>query len=255
LAVQLTGGASGSQSRSVTGTPNANRRESFTFDLSGIDPVGGTFTATVTATDAAGRSATATRQFLIPDQVPPRLANVAIIAGDGGLPPAAASLWTRWFVDFSEPKSPAMLDAANYRLSNADGQEFPVLVSAAGLPAERVRLTPANPLQPGIEYTLRLLPGLTDAAGNILAANDGSPMPDGGFAFSLRAAAITSVKPESGFRIVPGQSLPVEVLFENGIGANTWQFALNDAPFVTAATIPGHRRHRPAFLRPPAGRA
>ncbi len=238
LAVSLSGAATAAQTRTVAGPPNAPQRQVFAFDLTAMQATGGVLTAVVTATDAAGFVATASRQFTVPDLVPPRLDFVRIVSGDGGLPGAGA-LWTRWLVGFSEGKSPAMLDAANYRLTDSSGASVPLAATGASLPAEHLLLTPASVLEPGEAYTLTLLPGLADAAGNQLAASDGSTMPAGGFAFPLRTAAVTLVAPLAATKIVPGQTLTAAVQAEEGIGVGLWQFALNDGAFVSATAVAG----------------
>ena len=218
--------------RNVTGTPNTNSRETFAFDLSALEPVGGNFTATVVATDAAGFAATNTRTFRIPDLTPPRLSSVNPTNASTN-----ASLWTDWIVGYGEVLSAAMTNATNYTLTDSVGA--PVAFGVASNNTTSVRVRPDLPLAPGQTYTLKLLPGLTDAAGNTLADVAGNALPVGGFPVSLTTAAITNLLPAAGTKVVPGQTVAARVGFESGIGANQHRFAINDNTFVTASAVSG----------------
>jgi hypothetical protein len=229
------GGVSGTQSRTVTGLANVNSRESFTFDLSAMEPVGGTFTATVTATDAAGRSSSASRTFVIPDLTPPRLTGVTPLSGE-----VNASLWSDWIVTYGEALAPSMLNAGNYRLTDAAEQTVPLLITANS--SNSVRVRPGVVLQPGQTHNLALLPTLTDAAGNALVAADGSAMPGEGFQFVLETASLSEVSPGASSKIVSGQTITAAVLFNGGIGSTNWQFRFNDGAFVATSAITGGRQ-------------
>jgi hypothetical protein len=229
------GGVSGTQSRTVTGLANVNSRESFTFDLSAMEPVGGTFTATVTATDAAGRSSSTTRTFVIPDLTPPRLTGVTPLSGE-----VNASLWSDWIVTYGEALAPSMLNAGNYRLTDAAEQTVPLLITANS--SNSVRVRPGVVLQPGQTHNLALLPTLTDAAGNALVAADGSAMPGEGFQFVLETASLSEVSPGASSKIVSGQTITATVLFNGGIGSTNWQFRFNDGAFVATSAITGGRQ-------------
>jgi hypothetical protein len=219
-------------SRSVSAPANLDSRETFGFDLSDLEPVGGSFTATVVATDAVGKTATTSRSFTIPDLTPPRL--VSIVPADGS---SNASLWTDWTVEYGEAASAAMLAAENYSLADPAGEPLAFALQAVG--PNTVRIRPNAPLKPGVSHTLRLLPGLTDAAGNRLADASGNAMPAGGFAFSLTSAAVTAVTPVVGAKFIPGQTIPALALFESGIGATSFRFSLNGGTPVTTSAKDG----------------
>jgi hypothetical protein len=229
------GGVSGTQSRAVTGLANVNSRESFTFDLSAMEPVGGTFTATVTATDAAGLQSAVNRVFAIPDLTPPRLTGVTPLSGE-----VNASLWSDWIVTYGEALAPSMLNAGNYRLTDEAEQTVPLLITAHS--SNSVRVRPGVVLQPGQTHTLALLPTLTDAAGNALVAADGSAMPGEGFQFVLETASLSQVSPGASSKIVSGQTITATVLFNGGIGSTNWQFRFNDGAFVATSAITGGRQ-------------
>jgi hypothetical protein len=199
--------------RSVTGTPNTNSRENFVFDLSNLDPVGGNFTATIVATDAAGFAATNTRSFRIPDLTPPRLSSVNPTNASTN-----ASLWTDWIVGYGEALSASMTNATNYTLTDNVGA--PVAFGVTSNNATSVRVRPDLPLAAGRSYTLTLRPGLTDAAGNALVDANGNALPDGGVPVSMTTAAITNFSPIAGTKVVPGQTISAGVSFESGIGAS-----------------------------------
>jgi hypothetical protein len=227
LVATLEGAATASATRSVTGTPNTASRSEFTFDLSALRSVGGSLTARVVATDAAGFSTSVTRTFTVADLSPPRL--VSLSPSDLTL---GGSLWTDWTVTFDEAPSPSMLAATNYALVDAAGGA--VALSVAALEGNAVRLRPDRPLAPGQRHVLTLRPTLQDAAGNRLVGAAGEALPTDGPAVTLTTAAITELLPAPGARVVPGQTLTARVTAEAGIGAVAFQFALNDGGFVLA---------------------
>jgi len=237
LTVTLSGLASGSQTRAVTGAPNVNTREVFLFDLTEMLPAGGSFTATVSATDAAGFTASTSRTFVVPDLTPPQITQITPASGT-----AQATLWQEWRVDFNETRAGQMVNTANYRLVDSDGVEIPLTVNAFATPISRVHLIPASALSPGEEYKFFILPGVTDAAGNIAIDPAGNPLPEGGLALTLTTANLTVVAPADP-RIVPGQTVEAEIAVEAGIGTANWQFAFNDDAFIaTDAVTGGHRK-------------
>jgi hypothetical protein len=63
LQATLSGAVSATQTAQVNAAPNASTTTTFTFDLTGAPAAGGTFTATVTATDAVSRTASVQRTF------------------------------------------------------------------------------------------------------------------------------------------------------------------------------------------------
>ena len=222
--------ASNAITRDVTGAPNTNTRENFSFDLSALDPVGGSFTATVVATDAAGFVATNTRSFRIPDLTPPRLSSVNPTNASTN-----TSLWSDWIVGFGEALSASMTNPTNYALVDTAGS--PVAFGVTSNSTTSVRVRPDLPLAPGQTYTLKLLAGLTDAAGNTLADAAGNALPIGGLPVSLTTAAITNLLPAAGTKVVPGQTIAARVGFESGIGASEGRFAINDGAFVTTSPV------------------
>ena len=239
------GGVSGTQSRAVTGLPNVNSRESFTFDLSGVPPVGSTFTATVTATDAAGRSSSATRTFVIPDLTPPTLLGVTPV--DGAV---KRNLWNDgvMVLTFDEPVGDGALNPQLYELNGPSGVSSVFGVTRQGNTL-RLNLYPVlsgGPLDPGETYSVRVPASVADAAGNRWLGVGGVPVPEEGQVFSFETATVTQLLPATGTKIVPGQTIQVSFAKEVELGADTVLFRFAGGPtlqrtghgFVADLTLP-----------------
>ncbi len=223
LEVVLTGAVSGSVSQNVTATPNSTARVSFQLPL--IDPpdAGEPFTATVTATDAAGLTTARQRVFRVPDFRSPRLASVSP-ANEA----TARSLWQESIaLNFDEPMAPASINGLTL---TQNGQTL-TFTTAMENNNQRVRLSWTAVLHPGARVECAAPPGFTDAAGNPWQLADGSPVPAEGAVFAFTTATLT-VTPEPGIPIVPGQTITAQTSYENGIGAATWAFAFNAGDFA-----------------------
>lgn len=239
------GGASGTQSRAVTGTANVNSREMFTFDLSGVAPVGSTFTAQVTATDAAGRSSSVTRAFVIPDLIPPRL--LSVTPADGAV---KQNLWNAGILvlNFDEPIGEAALNPALYELTGPAGT-IPVFGVTRQGNSLRLNLYPVlsgGPLDPGESYQVRVPATVADAAGNGWRDVGDVAVPPEGRVFSFETATVTQLLPVAGSKIVPGQTIPVTFAKEVELGADTILVRFAGGPtqertghgFTTNLTLP-----------------
>ncbi|TVR51684.1 MAG: hypothetical protein EA425_06600 [Puniceicoccaceae bacterium] len=236
LEVVLSGLATGTATLTATGTPNQNARATFAFDLAEMIPLGGSFTATVNATDAAGNTASTSRAFTVPDLIPPQI--VAVTPEPDS---TNNSLWELWELDYGETTSPSMRAVENYRLEDDNEEEVAFDLSVAGSISQLIRITPSTPLSPGRTYALVVSPAITDAAGNALLGFDGEPLPAEGMRLEFTTAAFLALTPAPGDPIVSGQTIRAVLLFESGTGADHWEFAFNDGPFTNATAIGGGR--------------
>jgi hypothetical protein len=238
LAVALSGGAIGSQSREVAAAPNTNAREAFNFDLSELSPAGGTFTATVTATDGAGFSSIATRIFTIPDTKPPTLLSVSPANGA-----VRQNLWSPRTVvlTFDEPVGDSALSPALYQLTGPDGA---VPVFGVNRSGNTLRLDLSAqigfgrvPLDPGETYSILVPAAVADAAGNLWRDVGGVAVPPEGRTFSFSTATVTQLLPTAGTRIVPGQTIPF-VFADDGLGATSIRYGFVGGPTQTSVAFP-----------------
>ena len=229
LTATLSGTVTGSQTAHVAVAPNESNTRTFNFDITGAPLEGGTFTATVSATDAAGRNRTVPRTFVLPDLKPPRL--LTITPTDGVL---RQSLWLDgWTLNFDESLDPATLTSSNFTLRDATNSN--VAFTIQPLSGSSFVVRPQLPLRPGMLYRLTVKPGLADAAGNLWKDIAGANVPAGGRIFSITTAAITSVLPASQTKIVPGQHIPASVAYEDGLGATDFTFAFAGSPPVAVS--------------------
>jgi hypothetical protein len=99
------------------------------------------------------------------DVTPPTVAALAPVDGATNAP-----IGTRVTATFSEPLDPATVTAAHFTL--VDATMTPVSATVTWVAASRTaRLTPAAPLAFSTVYTARVTTGMTDLAGNPLAAD------------------------------------------------------------------------------------
>src|SRR5207302_2754747 len=89
----------------------------------------------------------------------------------------------------------------------------------------------ALPLLPGITYTSIVSSALTDLAGNHWISSGESN-------FTFTTAAILNVSPTNGTSVVAGQPFTVDVTYDQGLGADAFQFTLDTKPPVTLAAAP-----------------
>jgi hypothetical protein len=163
IAFAASGALSAAETRPIA-PPAAARSELFTVPFPAPLPTGGSLTLTVTAKDGAGNQTTATRAVAVLDVVPP-----AVVLID---PPDAAvdvDPNTTITVQFSEPIARASVTEATLRLATG-GTAVPVTYGFSN--GDRtVTLTPvARPLALGATFTVTVGSGVTDPAGNGMAA-------------------------------------------------------------------------------------
>ncbi|HXH07600.1 MAG TPA: Ig-like domain-containing protein, partial [Vicinamibacterales bacterium] len=111
IAFSASGVATASETRAIA-PPAASRSEIFTVPFTAPLPIGGSLTLTVTAKDAAGNQATATRTVAVLDVVPPEVVFIAPADGATDVDPNTAIV-----VQFSEPVSRASVSDATLRLA------------------------------------------------------------------------------------------------------------------------------------------
>ncbi len=155
----------------VTGTqtaplavPATSTSQAFTVTFA-VPPIsGGQLTLTGTARDAAGNQTASTAVTVsVLDVVAPTVTTVAPAAGGAGV-----DLATTVTVSFSEPVQGASVTANTVRLLAGAN---PVAATLAVAPDSRsVTLTPQAPLAINTLYTVSVTTGVSDVAGNALAA-------------------------------------------------------------------------------------
>ena len=185
---------------------------------------------TLTARDAAGNvSSAVTRLLRMPDRVPPLLASATPTNGA-----TRQSLWLSGFAfEFDQPLDP-LTTTNNVVVTNSAGAATPFTVSLAN-GNRQLQVALQHPLAQNATYTNVLLPGLADGAGNRWMNSGGATVPQGGVAFTFATASILSTTPTNGTRFLAGQTVPVNVTFEPGLGAGFFRFQMNsNAPVQVA---------------------
>lgn len=174
------------------------------------------------ARDAAGNvSATASRSLRMPDRVPPVLLSATPTNGA-----TRQSLWLPAVVfDFDQALDPLTV-SNNVLVTNSAGVATPFSVSLANS-NRRLQLSLPHPLPRGATFTNVLLPGITDVAGNLWRNTGGSGVSTAGMAFTFATADIGGITPTNGARFLTGQSVPVNVPFDPGLGAGFFRFQIN----------------------------
>ena len=209
VAFSATGAAARTETRG--GPAAASRTEVFTVPFESILPTGGSLTLTVTATDAGGNQANATRPLTVLDVVPPA---VTAIVPAGGAADVAVS--TTVSVQFSEPIDRATVTAASMRLTTGTSA---VPVTFAFADNDRlVTMTPGAPLAFGAPHAITIETAVSDPAGNRVAEAVTS-------VFTTRAADVTSprvsvIQPPDNAVDVPNGSY-IEVTFTEPIDPAT----------------------------------
>jgi hypothetical protein len=234
LVATLTGAATGSQTTQVQVAPNTSKTTTFTFDISSVPPNGGSFTATVTATDPAGRTRSISRNFTVPDRQGPVFQGFDVFSNGGSADPASLwnnEIWSR----FSELIETAQFTTPRVTVRDAAGNEVPYSIAVHGQLGHRI-VVPQSPLNPGTTYTVRILPGLTDTAGNTWVLDGNVTPPPEGVSVSFTTASVTSIAPAAATKIVPGQRFTSRVDYQAALGATQFAFTLNDGtPVVVDA--------------------
>ena len=152
-----------STSRAIA-PPATTTTQIFEIPFAAAPPAGGILVLSATARDAAGHQGTAAPVVVtVRDVVAPRVLTVS--PADGATDVDLQIVPT---VQFSEPVRAETVTAATVSLM-AGQTEVPVSVSLSG--GASVTLTPlAQPLSPNTTFTIRITTGVTDIAGNALAA-------------------------------------------------------------------------------------
>jgi hypothetical protein len=226
LEVTLSGPLATNQTLNVISVPNTPTTNSLFFGLAGISTDGANITATVRASDMASNSTVVTRSFVLPDTRPPQLLSSQPTNGT-----ARVSLWPAPSVfSFDEALDPATA-TNNVATTNSGG--FPhVTTVALGENNRQLRVSLSHPLQPGVTYTNRLLPGLADSSTNGWQSQGGLPVPPDGVPFVFTTARILEVTPANGTSVPAGQPVTVSVGYEPGLGAGFFRFQINSGPAV-----------------------
>ncbi|PYM12846.1 MAG: hypothetical protein DME18_10345, partial [Verrucomicrobia bacterium] len=225
LELALGGALTATQSLAVTLVTNTPATNVFNVSLAGAQLSGAPLFATVRGTDVASNAATVTRTFLLPDRQSPQLVNVS--------PPAGGMRHSLWQGEiafrFNEPIAAVSATTNSVRIENSAGTPTPYSVALdSGDPTlVRVQLL-ALPLLPGVTYTSIVSSALTDLAGNPWISSAETN-------FTFTTAAVLNVSPTNGSSVVAGQSFAVSVGYEQGLGADAFQFTWDTNPPVTLA--------------------
>ena len=203
----------------VVVAPNIPATNTFTVSLAGVPRTGVSIHATVRTSDDATNRTSLDREFLLPDITAPRL--VDVMPANGA---TRQSLWHPPTFLFSETVAADTVTSGRLVLTNDSGVGLPYSVSLSGDNLAAF-VSPTNlPLLPGVTYTARLLPGITDASGNALLDSTGSPIPPQGISFTFTTAKFHQIFPTNNTRVIAGQTLPVTFNFEPGLGGAVLPF-------------------------------
>jgi hypothetical protein len=107
-------------------------------------------------------------------------------------------------------------------------------------------LRATSALPPGALQSLRLKPGLTDAAGNLWQDAGGAPVDPAGKLVTFTTATFAGTAPLADTKVVPGQTLAARADFQAGLGADQIAFTtlaaeavqnVNPATSTTAGAV------------------
>lgn len=188
---------------------------------------------TLIVRDTSGNVSTpATHLLRMMDNTPPTLLTVIPTNGAGG-----QSLWGGVLaLDFDQPLDPLTL-SNSLVVTSSLGAALPYTAELVNTD-RRLLVQLARPLTPGVTYTNWLLAGLTDASGNPWRQADGSAVTEGGAIFVFTTARVLSITPTNGTRFMAGQTVPVRVAFEPGLGATFLRCQINEeAPVVVPVSV------------------
>ena len=223
LELTLTGGVTGTQSINVSSPSDVPATNTFVISLANAPTNGAMVTATIRAIDSSTNTTTVARTFRLPDRVPPLLVSAN--------PTNAATRQSLWLsaatFDFDKALDP-LTSTNNVSVTNNAGVPAPFTVSLAN-GNRRLQVELSRPLLPGVTYTNVLLPGLADGSSNLWRNTGGASVPPSGVAFLFTAANTLTVTPTNGRTFLGGQSVPVNVTFEPGLGAGFFRFRLNSS--------------------------
>ncbi|MEX0326383.1 MAG: Ig-like domain-containing protein, partial [Puniceicoccaceae bacterium] len=222
LEVSINGIPADPQTLEVGAQPNQGALEQLEFDISSAPLDSSGFSVTVRALDEAGNESFASREFLLPDRIPPLLAGLSPQDSSTGI-----DLWTSgWILSFNEQMDPATFNDAN--LSVLDASDTPVPATIASTDSSIVRISPEVPLEPGSVYRLVVSTALTDVAGNAWQETQGVQLPPEGRTLSFTSAEIEFNSPAAGDPIIPGQQIGVSLTHEITSGIESFSIAFNE---------------------------
>ncbi|HLH57477.1 MAG TPA: Ig-like domain-containing protein, partial [Verrucomicrobiae bacterium] len=234
LQVELAGSVATTQTVSVAAMPNTPITNSLLFSLTTAQPDGSQLQITVRGTDASNNTTSVTQTYFLLDTIGPKL--LSLSPGNGM---SNVSIWLDAVAfQFSEPIAAASANSTNVVSTNNAGLVQPYELAQSS--PSTILLTPTTlPLVPGVTYTNRLLPGITDAHTNALTQSDGSALAAPGLPTTFTTARILSVAPTNNSQVLSGQTLNVAVAFESGLGADRFRFVLDGGVPFDAPVIPG----------------
>ncbi|MEX0330624.1 MAG: tandem-95 repeat protein [Puniceicoccaceae bacterium] len=221
LQVSLTGLNVDPEVIEVSMNPNEPALEVVQFDLSSapLDLTG--FSVLVRAIDEEGNESSTSRDFLLPDRVPPLLQSVTPLDGASGI-----SLWSGgWTLVFDESMEATTLTGDN--LVVLDEADAVVPTTIASPTPDTVTISPDLPLLPETTYRLVVGANLTDLAGNSWEESEGVPVPPEGIPFTLTAASLVLDSPSAGDPVIPGQEVEVRLTYEATAGVDTFSISFN----------------------------
>jgi methionine-rich copper-binding protein CopC len=135
-------------------------------------------------------------------------------------------------VQFSEAMAPSTATAANVTLKQHGGANVWAAL-AFDASADRLTLTPGDRLKGGVQYDLVLSSGLTDLAGNALAATTLT------FTVENVKPTVSSTQPAASSTV--GSGVPISVVFSEAldpatVSASSFQLSFNSAPVLGAVS-------------------
>lgn len=217
LTLTTTGALNSTNFFNVFGAPNARLTNEFTVALASAPRDGSEIEVRIAATDSMTNTSVVTRRFRLPDQVPPTFISSSPTNGA-----VRQSLWLPFIeATFDEDIAAASATTNSVTVTNdaAVATEYTVQANA-----KSVRAVLTSPLLPGVTYTNRF-GNLTDASGNSMV----SPT-----LVAFTTGDILSIVPTNQAPVIAGQSLPVIITFEQGLGARFFRFQINNLPPVDA---------------------
>ncbi|MBN9691450.1 MAG: carboxypeptidase regulatory-like domain-containing protein [Verrucomicrobia bacterium] len=193
---------------SVVLVPNVSQSVRLEANLAGAED-GGTLEVDLTVTDAAGNVARQSLSYSVRGVRGPKLVQIRNSAGTLLPTTNVVSPWISFLIfDFDRSLAPTNL-VDQLVLTNDLGEPIaftPVLTANT----IQCQLNGAS-LPPGSEVTAILRPGLTDASGNETQLADGRAFPPEGVSVTFPVARFLGLKPDSGRRVVPGQTLVLDL--------------------------------------------
>ncbi len=245
LDLAVSGDLSATQHVAIAAAPNAPSTNLFAIPLTGAVLDGRGLTVTVKAVDGALNASQVIWNFGLPDRKPPFLTGIAPANGAQRQP-----IWLGQIaLQFNKPIATNSVSTNSIIFTNSLGSAGAYQVAVAADPSTVLILPASLPLKPGLTYTCRALPLITDLAGNHLAADtNGTPLPADGLASTFTTAAILGTTPANGTRFVAGQHVAVGLQYEPGLGAAFFRVQWSTNP---PATVPAGVTNATAVIQLP----